>query len=362
MCCTANKLGPLIVGRCIQGVGGGGIIALSLVIMTDIVPLRQRPKFYGIIQAAWALGTVIGPLIGGLFAQHSTWRWVFYINFPFCGFGLVIVPLVVRLRIEKSSFASKVARVDWIGGFLFIASLTSFLVAISWGGAQYAWSSWRTLLPLILGAIGVVASLVWERFAREPFLRHTLFGSWSAIIAYLSAAFQGLLVCHPPLYTIHPTVPPWDLQQLTINLALRWPLLPPPLLPIRQTRNPHPCWRRHVPHRRRPRSRLHHHRWPDHPEWQISRHPVGRARHRRPRQRSNHYVGPPNIDGGVGGPNGDCRHCAGDRAERLEFLDASDGGNERRSVQCGNVHVRKEFGDDDWCCCWRVGVSEPDET
>lgn len=199
--------------------------------MTDIVPLRQRPKFYGIIQAAWALGTVIGPLIGGLFAQHTTWRWVFYINFPFCGFGLVIVPLVVRLRIKKSSFASKVARVDWIGGFLFIASITSFLIAISWGGSQYAWGSFRTLVPLILGAIGTLASLVWERFAKEPFLRKSLFNSWSAIIAYTSAAFQGLLVREVPSHKRN--------NKLTnIILALRRPLLLSSLLPIREEREP----------------------------------------------------------------------------------------------------------------------------
>lgn len=239
------------MGRCIQGVGGGGIIALSLVIMTDIVPLRQRPKFYGIIQAAWALGTVIGPLIGGLFAQHSTWRWVFYINFPFCGFGLVVVPLVVRLRIKKSSFASKIARVDWIGGFLFIGSLTSFLIAISWGGAQYTWSSFRTLVPLIIGAIGIIASLVYERFAKEPFLRHTLFRSPSAIIAYVSAAFQGLLVCEilsnivkhagTPALLITALIQPQRNHLLLTNFLALWrPLLFSALFSISQKCDPHP--------------------------------------------------------------------------------------------------------------------------
>ncbi|KAL9110534.1 MAG: hypothetical protein Q9227_004892 [Pyrenula ochraceoflavens] len=194
VCCVSQSLGVLIAGRCIQGVGGGGIIALSLVIMTDIVPLRQRPRFYGIIQGAWALGTVIGPLIGGLFAQHSTWRWVFYINFPFCGMGLILVPLTVRLSIKKTSFASKIARVDWLGGLLFIGGLTSFLIAISWGGSQHPWGSAATLVPLIVGIAAVAASFVWEGFAREPFLRRSLFRSYSAIAAYVSAAFQGLLL------------------------------------------------------------------------------------------------------------------------------------------------------------------------
>ncbi|KKZ65310.1 hypothetical protein EMCG_08826 [[Emmonsia] crescens] len=91
--CLAQKFSTLLAGRSIQGVGAGGVFVLGYVILTDIVPLRQRPKFTAIIQIAWAIGTILGPLVGGLFAEHTTWRWTFYINFPFCVIGFVMVPI-----------------------------------------------------------------------------------------------------------------------------------------------------------------------------------------------------------------------------------------------------------------------------
>lgn len=187
----------MLAGRAVQGVGGGGILALSLVITTDIVPLRQRPIFTGINQISWALGSITGPLIGGLFVQHSTWRWIFYLNFPFCGIGFLSVPLVMRLHARRAPLKERLMHVDWIGGFLFISSTCSFLIGLTWGGAQYPWSSWRTLLPLIAGLGGIVATLMWERYrAARPFIRLELFNSYSALAAYIGSALQGLIVRH----------------------------------------------------------------------------------------------------------------------------------------------------------------------
>jgi len=193
----------MLVGRCIQGIGGGGVIALTQVIFADIVPLRQRPKYFSLVLAAWALGTVLGPLLGGVFVQKASWKWVFWINLPFCGVGLVMVSAFVRLSTEKTSLKSKLLRVDWLGGFLFVGSMVTFLVGLSWGGVQYPWTSYHTLVPLIIGPCGIIVSLLWEYYgAREPFLRHTLFQEHSAIAAYLVALIQGLVVSLPS--TIHP--------------------------------------------------------------------------------------------------------------------------------------------------------------
>ena len=193
--CTCHDFTQMLAGRSIQGVGGGGVITLVLIICTDIVPLRQRPKYVGLIQLTWAFGSIIGPLVGGLLAQHTTWRWIFYINFPFCGIGLIMVPLVVRLKAKRTSIKSRLRSVDWVGGTLFMGSLISFLIGLTWGGIQFPWNSFQTLLPLLIGFVGIFIALAWEKWGtEEPFLRLTLFRNWSGVASYICATIQGLLV------------------------------------------------------------------------------------------------------------------------------------------------------------------------
>ncbi|OJD10853.1 hypothetical protein AJ78_08244 [Emergomyces pasteurianus Ep9510] len=191
--CLAHNFSTLLAGRSIQGVGAGGVFVLGYVILTDIVPLRQRPKFTAIIQVAWAIGTILGPLVGGLFAQRSTWRWTFYINFPFCVIGFVMVPIAVRFKRKESTFMAKIKQVDWIGGILFITSTTFLLIAISWGGTQFAWDHIATFAPMMVGIFGILYT-IWYEFevATTPFLRKSLFYCRSAIAAYICSLIQGL--------------------------------------------------------------------------------------------------------------------------------------------------------------------------
>ena len=129
---------------------------------------------------------MIGPLAGGLLVQESTWRWCFYNKLPFCGGGLILVHIFVRFQTNRSRLREKLLRVDWNGGFLFISSLTGFLMGLSWAGTQFSWSSFRTIVPITVGAGEVLLSLIWEFCgARQPFLRRSLFHSYSAIAAYI---------------------------------------------------------------------------------------------------------------------------------------------------------------------------------
>ncbi|KAF4919655.1 Efflux pump FUS6 [Colletotrichum viniferum] len=191
----ARDFTVLLAGRSLQGIGGGGIITMGQMIFADIVPLRLRPKYFSFVLGAWALGSVLGPLVGGLFVQKATWKWCFYINLPFCALGFIMVPLFVRLSTEKASFGSKLLRVDVIGGVLFIGGMTSFLIGISWAGVQFHWSSAATIAPIIVGAVAVSACLLWEKYgAAEPFFRPSLFYSWSAMAVYFGAFCQGFLL------------------------------------------------------------------------------------------------------------------------------------------------------------------------
>ncbi|KAH8645706.1 major facilitator superfamily transporter [Xylariales sp. PMI_506] len=201
LCCTAQGVTVMLVGRCIQGVGGGGVHVLAGVIMTDLVPLRYRPKYWGIVLGAWALGTCVGPIIGGAITQHTTWRWIFYLMFPICAYGLIVVPILLTIRPRTESFQEKLLRVDWVGCVLFMGSATSFLVAICWGGTEKPWSSAATIVPLVVGSVGLVITLVWEvRFAKEPLLKRELFHDVSSVVAYICGAAQGFLMWGPFYY------------------------------------------------------------------------------------------------------------------------------------------------------------------
>ncbi|KAF3014662.1 hypothetical protein E8E14_000820 [Neopestalotiopsis sp. 37M] len=196
ICCLSQDMAVLLAGRTVQGVGCGGITVLTSIIFTDLVPLRQRPKWYGIIQASWTIGSSAGPLIGGAISKMTTWRWMFYIMFPFCGYGLICVPWLLTLKPrEMRTTREKLRRIDWVGSLTFLAGTTLFLMAISWGGSQFAWNSAGELLPLCFGLIGIAATFVWGRyFTGQPLLNTALFSSASATFCYICGGIQGLLL------------------------------------------------------------------------------------------------------------------------------------------------------------------------
>ncbi|KAF1975638.1 MFS general substrate transporter [Bimuria novae-zelandiae CBS 107.79] len=192
---VANNFTVILVGRSIQGIGGGGIICLTEIVVTDMVPLRERGKWFSMFSAMWSIGTVAGPLLGGGFSQNVSWRWVFWINLPFIGIGGILITIFLQLNHRTSSLLAKLRRVDWLGIILFLSSTTGFLIPITWGGVQYPWDSWRTLVPLILCALGINAFIIHqEYFASEPLIRTSVFKSRTAAISYLSAVCHGIIL------------------------------------------------------------------------------------------------------------------------------------------------------------------------
>lgn len=134
-----------------------------------------------------------------------TWRWIFWINLPFIGFGGILIALFLNLRPIEAGWAAKLQRIDYVGSILFIGSTTSFLIPLSWGGVSYSWSSWRTLVPLLIGVAGLVLFVIWEeRFAKEPVIPLRITKNRSAAVNYLGGFLQGLILCcllyYLPLY------------------------------------------------------------------------------------------------------------------------------------------------------------------
>jgi EmrB/QacA subfamily drug resistance transporter len=193
----AQSMGTLIAFRAVQGVGAGGIMALTQTIIGDIVSPRERGRYMGYIGAVFGFSSVVGPLLGGYLVDNFTWRWIFMINVP-----LGLLALAVTQRNLRLSFTPRERHIDYAGAALLTAGVTSLLLVMVWGGETYPWDSTPILA---LGAVGVAALagfLLTERRAEEPILppelfRDRVFAVSTAVSFIVGAAMFGAIVFLP---------------------------------------------------------------------------------------------------------------------------------------------------------------------
>lgn len=186
LCGLARSLTQLIVFRAVQGLGGGGLMVTTQAVVGDIVPARDRGRYQGIFGAVFGLASIAGPLIGGYFTTHLSWRWIFYVNLPFGIIAIIVLAATLPSVSRRVSHA-----IDYAGAALLATALSGTIVVTDLGGLTYPWTS-----PFILGLIAIVIGsiagfLAVERRASEPVVPLRLFRNRTFVISIVIGLIVG---------------------------------------------------------------------------------------------------------------------------------------------------------------------------
>ncbi|MGY5059501.1 DHA2 family efflux MFS transporter permease subunit [Streptomyces sp. 900105755] len=224
LCGMAQNMGELIGFRALQGLGGGGLMVLSMAIVGDIVPPRERGRYQGLFGAVFGTTSVLGPLLGGVLTEQLSWRWVFYVNLPVGVVALVVIAAALHIPRRRAHHV-----IDYLGTLLIAAVATCLVLVASLGGTTWAWGSAQIIGLVVVGVALAVAFVAVERRAAEPVLPLNLFGirtfSLAAVISFVVgfAMFGAMTYLPTFLQVVHgisPTLSGVHMLPMVIGLLL----------------------------------------------------------------------------------------------------------------------------------------------
>ncbi|KAJ1964012.1 hypothetical protein IWQ62_003054 [Dispira parvispora] len=202
ICGVAQTMLLLIIARGLSGIGSAGMMAMAMIIVSDLVPLSKRTLFLSVFGAMFALASVSGPLLGGVLTDKVTWRWIFYINLPIGAVAIVIVLLFLRIPHQRSSLWSKLGRIDYLGTGTLVAGVVFLLLGLMWGGNTYPWSDVRIITFLSLAAALLVAFVIVElKVSKEPVIPMYLFANRNTTLCFSSTFCMGMAIFGTLYYT-----------------------------------------------------------------------------------------------------------------------------------------------------------------
>ncbi len=220
----ATTMLQLIIFRALQGIGAGAVLPIAIVIAGDIYTVQERAKVQGYLASVWAIAAVVGPTVGGLFAQFDAWRGIFFVNIPLC-----LLAAWMLVRNFRESVERRTHKVDYAGAALIAAALTVILLAVLEGGRSWEWGSLTSIALFAGGAVLLVVFVLVERRAAEPIIPLWVFSRRLIVVTTLvslgiGASLTGL-TSYVPLYLqgasgVSPLIAGFALATLTIG----WPI------------------------------------------------------------------------------------------------------------------------------------------
>jgi EmrB/QacA subfamily drug resistance transporter len=224
LCGFAWDMTSLIVFRAVQGLGAGAVLPVSVTIAGDIYSVRERAKAQGYLASVWAISSVVGPTLGGLFSQYLDWRWIFFINIPLCLLAAYMIKRNHKENIERTTH-----RVDIAGASVLTVALTLLILAVLEGGNAWAWNSWQSIGSFVVGAALLVVFGLIEQRASEPVLplglfRRRLITTTSLISLGVGAILVGLTSFVPTFLEVSADATPLIGGLAVAALTLGWPV------------------------------------------------------------------------------------------------------------------------------------------
>ncbi|KAI1319727.1 major facilitator superfamily-domain-containing protein [Xylariaceae sp. FL0255] len=208
LCALSPNLGALIGGRAIQGIGASGMGVMVNTIICDMFSLRERGLYLAITSIIWAIGSAVGPIIGGLFVNNPRlgWRWCFWLNLPIGGVVFIVLLFFLKVHSPNTSVLAGLRAIDWIGSVLCLGGTVMILLGLDFGDVTFPWSSPTIISLIVFGTVVIGIALVNEwKFAANPVIPLRLLGGWSKAAAYGVFAFNAYVFIgvtyYLPLYS-----------------------------------------------------------------------------------------------------------------------------------------------------------------
>ncbi|KAJ7677128.1 ABC transporter [Mycena polygramma] len=200
LCGVSQNVDQLIAGRAVSGMGAAGIFVAMLQIVAQVTRLEDRPRLYGLFGAVFGLASIIGPLIGGAFTDHVTWRWCFFINLPVGGVSVSAVTFLLKAapplgsdptKRSRGDILTQVARMDFLGAVLVAGAVTSIILALQWGGNTKPWNDRAVITCFVLSGVLTAAFIAWEIFLDDRAMTPVAILHSRSIYAILAYAMLG---------------------------------------------------------------------------------------------------------------------------------------------------------------------------